>query len=190
MLDASVAINLLGTGAGAAILEATPAPALMEEHAFREIRRHPIPSRDHTEDLGAWQDSGLLTVASVFGEGKHIFEGPPGNGLVTQLDDGEAATIAYAVSEGKNTVPVIDERKATRLFKERWPDLQVIDTVTLVRSLVEIKTLSEDLARGAIHSALLHARMRVAPEMRAWVIGLIGPDLAAKCPSLGSYGRR
>ena len=190
MLDASVAINLLGTGAGAAILEATPAPVLMEEHAFREIRRHPIPSRDHTEDLGAWQDSGLLTVVSLFGEGKHIFEGPPGNGLVTQLDDGEAATIAYAVSEGKNTVPVIDERKATRLFKERWPDLQVIDTVTLVRSLVEIKTLSEDLARGAIHSALLHARMRVVPEMREWVIGLIGPDLAAKCPSLGSYGRQ
>ena len=161
VLDASVAINLLGTGVGTAILEATPAPVLMEEHAFREIRRHPIHSRDHTEDLGAWQDSCLLTVVSLFGEGKRIFEGPAGNGLVTQLDDGEAATIAYAVSEGKNTVPVIDERKATRLFKERWPERQVIDTVTLVRSLVEIKTLSEELARDAIHSALLHARMRV-----------------------------
>lgn len=85
---------------------------------------------------------------------------------------------------------MIDERKATRLFKARWPERQVIDPVTLVHSLVEIKTLSEELAREAIHSALLQARMRVIPEMRPWGIGLIGPDLAAECPSLGSYGRR
>lgn len=78
-LDASIAINLLGTGVGVAILDATPAPVLMEEHAFREIRRRPLHGRDHTEDLGAWHGNGLLTVVSLFGKGKHIFEGPAGN---------------------------------------------------------------------------------------------------------------
>lgn len=150
VLDASVAINFLGTGVGAAVLETTPAPVLMGEHAFREVCRHPIHRGDQTEGLGAWQANGWLSVASLFGEGKQMFERPPGKGLVTHLDNGEAATIAYGGSEGKSTTPVTDERKATRLFKARWRERQVIGTVAVARPLVEVKALSDELARDSV----------------------------------------
>ena len=184
VVDASATINLLGTGVGHSILEATPSPVLMANQAYREVRRHPIGDRNHVNELREWQGLGLLTVVSLSAEGVRLLDDPTGANLASNLDDGEAATIAYAVCEGVNSVPVIDERKATRLFRDNWPERRLIDTVTLFRLLVEMKGLSLDTARDAIYSALVHARMRVTPEMQPWVIDLIGRHRAAECPSL------
>ena len=187
VLDASCAINLLGTGTAELVLRAIPAAVLIEEHPFREVRRHPIEGRDHTTELASLQRHGLLEVVSLSEAGNRIFRDSGETSLDLELDDGEAATIAYAVSEGESTVPVIDERKATRLFKGRWRGRPIIDTVTLFQLLVRHERLRSNEARDAIHSALLYARMQVAPGMRPWVVDLIGQQRASECPSLGSY---
>ena len=83
-------------------------------------------------------------------------------------------------------VPIIDERKATRVYQERWPRRPIIDTVTLFQMLTKHQRLSERVARDAIYSALRHARMQVAPSIRSWVVDLIGRQRAAECPSLGA----
>ena len=186
VLDASCAINFLGTGVAELVIGALPSAVLIEKHAFMEVRRHPIEGRDHESELGSLQRKGLLKVVSLSEAGNRIMRDSGETSLDLELDDGEAATIAYAVSEGLSTVPVIDERKATRLFKKRWPDLPIIDTVTLFQMLVQHKWLSLSEVRNAIYSALLHARMQVAPSLRPWVVGMIGEQRAAECPSLGS----
>ena len=187
VLDASCAINILGTGAAESVLGTVPSAVLIERHPFREVRRHPIEGRDHTSELDSLQRRGLLEVVSLSEAGNRIFRDSGETSLDLELDDGEAATIAYAVSEGESNVPVIDERKATRLFKERWPGRPIVDTVTLFQMLVQHRRLSLRAARDAVHSALLHARMQVAPSMRPWVVDLIGQQRASKCISLGPY---
>lgn len=187
VLDASCAINILGTGAAASVLGTVPSAVLIETHPFREVRRHPIEGRDHASELDSLQRTGLLEVVSLSEAGNRIFRDSGETSLDLELDDGEAATIAYAVSEGGRNVPVIDERKATRLFKERWPGRPIIDTVTLFQTLVQDRRLSLRAAQDAVHSALLHARMQVAPGVRPWVVDLIGQQRASKCISLGPY---
>ena len=187
VLDASCAINILGTGAAESVLGTVPSAVLIERHPFGEVRRHPIEGRDHASELDSLQREGLLEVVSLSEAGNRIFRGSGETSLDLELDDGEAATIAYAVSEGESNVPVIDERKATRLFKERWPGRPIIDTVTLFQMLVQDRRLSLRAAQDAVHSALLHARMQVAPDVRPWVVNLIGQQRASKCISLGPY---
>lgn len=187
VLDASCAINILGTGTAESVLGAVPSAVLIEKHPFREVRRHPIEGRDHTSELAALQRKGLLEVVSLSEAGNRIFRDSGEKSLDLELDDGEAATIAYAVTEGECNVPVIDERRATRLFKERWPGWPIIDTVTLFHTLLRHRRLSERATRDAVYSALLHARMQVALGMRPWVVDLIGQQRASKCISLGPY---
>jgi predicted nucleic acid-binding protein len=96
------------------------------------------------------------------------------------LDDGEAATIAYVTERG--AVAIIDERKATRICAERFPDLGVITTVdVLLHPKVRLK-LGERAFADAIFAALRDARMAVSPRHFDEVVRLIGPERAGQCP--------
>jgi hypothetical protein len=37
----------------------------------------------------------------------------------------------------------------------------------------------------SVYSALFHSRMRIPADRREWVIELIGPERAYRCPSIG-----
>lgn len=180
-----MAINLLGSGSSVAILRALPCQVLMERRAYREIRRHPIKDRMLAVELDAWRSEILLEVVSLSDQDRRVFDELTTKSLSTTLDDGEAATIAYAVTAPGNGVPVIDEKKATRLFRERWPGRHLINTPTLFRTLAESGLLPKETVQEAVYSALVHARMRVSHAMRPWVVDLIGPERAVRCPSLG-----
>jgi hypothetical protein len=111
------------------------------------------------------------------------------NDLSEGLDDGEAATIAYAVAHSAATVPVVDERKATRIFRKRWSDRVAIGTMALISNDRILTSLPQEHLREAVYSALIHARMRVPNDSREWAIELIGMERAAACPSL-AFGRQ
>ena len=185
VLDASVAINLLGSGSSIAIMEAIPSRIVMESRAYRELRRHPIKGCDLHSELGRWTDNALLEVVSLHDSDRQVFDGLTNPRLESTLDDGEAATIAWAIGTGEHAVPVIDERKATKLFQRRWPQRRLIDSGILFRTIRESGLLTEETVREAVYSALLHARMRVSNEMKPWVVNLIGEERAGHCPSLG-----
>ena len=185
VLDASVAINLLGTAASQAGLSVMPWHVVLERRAHREIRRHPIDGRDLAAELGAWELNGWARVVSLQSEARPIFEELTSGGLSTTLDDGEAATIAYAVATSEGTLPVIDEKKATKIFRDRWPDRRLIETAELFRCLVNMGMVSNQFASDAIYAALTNARMHVSHRLRPWVVDLIGPRRASECTSLG-----
>jgi hypothetical protein len=132
--------------------------------------------------------AGRVRVVSLDESALEVFSelviGPAGE----TLDDGEASTIAYAVQQG--IAPVLDERKGLKICVARFPSLRPKSTVDLFADSAVVKALGRDLLGDAIFLALRNARMRVAANHVAWVVGMVGSDRAALCPSLPKAARR
>jgi hypothetical protein len=158
---------------------------IAERTAYDEIKRHPIPGSDHIAALAELTVSGLLRVQEMRVEERVLFRELTANDLARGLDDGEAATIAFAIGHANRAAPVIDERKATNLFANRWPDRTILMTVDLLADPRVVKHLSRSRLCDAVYSALTHARMRVASRSREWVNDLLGEERVRECRSLG-----
>ena len=105
----------------------------------------------------------------------------------TTLDDGEAATIAYALTH--TSTALIDERKAMRICAQRFPNLRVASTVDVLNHPEVQRELGTDALADAVFNALVRGRMRVLPHQLEWVVALIGADRAALCHSLSRRAR-
>lgn len=180
VIDASVLINLLGCGAAEEILHALPGAVLIEQRTLAEVLTDPsrnLPSRAGRERL-IQRDQ--LQVRHLGGDAIEYFlelvSEPDG------LDDGEAATIACALDLGATAV--LDERKARRVVRERFPALALSCTAGLFRSLLAQRRMEEARVRTLLLAALQRARMSVPLEEGDWVIGLLGAELAEQCPSI------
>lgn len=182
-LDASVVINLLGTGMAAQIIGASRRKCVVERNAWREVTRDPLTGRSAAEPLGVLADVGLLERQEMDDDGTAVFldlalaQPPEG------LGDGEAATLAHAVTSGASAV--IDERKATRIGAVEFPELRLLSTLDLLSAGSVAAALGGAALADAVFSALIHARMGVPSRFRKWVVDLIGTDRAARSPSLG-----
>ena len=73
--------------------------------------------------------AGLIETVKLAGCAAGHFEQLVAGTATMTLDDGEAATIAYAVAHGGTAI--IDERKANRICAERFPTLQVACTTDI-----------------------------------------------------------
>ena len=186
VLDASVLINFLGSGAAERLLTALPGPALVADRAFREVLRDPsgrIPSTDIRQAL---VEAGLVEVRPLEGTQALLYLELASAPDPDRLDDGEAATVALAVACG--AVPVLDETKARRVYRSRFPGRPLESTAGLFRRLNDGERLPPDDLRSALYQALRQARMHVVSEEREWVVRTLGPELAKQCPSLGRRG--
>lgn len=185
VLDASAAINFLGTGIADQLLPLLKRPLLMADRAFRELRRHPLPGRDHESELSVLTASGCVVIHTLESEARDLFFELASADSLGGLDDGEAATIALAVSHSVQAIPVLDDRKARNLLARRWPSGRALYTVDLLSDPRVAKGIANAALADAVYLALTHARMRVPTESRRWVVGLIGQERACKCRSLG-----
>jgi len=98
------------------------------------------------------------------------------------LDDGEAATLAYAVRA--TAVAIIDERKAIRIAQQKLTSVNLISTIDLLAHTAVEQALGRARLVETVHRALTQTRMRVFGHNVAWIIDLIGEDRAATCISL------
>lgn len=114
VLDASVVINLLATGQVEVILGTLPHAVVVEEIARLEVRRNPRDRGSAQQAIQALADAGLLAVEAMDGAAETIFFELTGAAPPNDLGDGEAATIAHAITIGGGVA--IDERKRTE-----WP---------------------------------------------------------------------
>jgi predicted nucleic acid-binding protein len=186
VLDASVLINLLGSGAVERLLMALPGPVLIADRTFREVLRDPsgrIPPADIRQALA---ETGLVEVRSLDDTQALLYLELASAPDPDRLDDGEAATVALAVSCG--AVPVLDETKACRVYRSCFPNHPLESTAGLFRRLNEGEQLPPDDLRSALYQALRQARMHVVPEETEWVVRTMGPELARQCPSLSWRG--
>jgi predicted nucleic acid-binding protein len=182
VVDASTVINLNATACGPRILKAIPNPIFITDVAQGELLEDSRNGRNDGQMVAELLSSGVVYLAKL-GDltGTHFEELVLGRGETT-LDDGEAATIAYGVE--KKAFALIDERKATRLCGQRYPELLVGTTFDVLTHEEVVKAIGHEGLGDALHKALMSARMRVPPQCIPWVVDMIGADRVMACESI------
>ena len=180
--DTSVIINLNASGCAEAILDALPNRFLVVSEVRLELEEDRHTGRNDATALNALVASGQVEIAQLGDSDIQHFSDLVTGPAAQTLDDGEAATIAYALEHG--AVVLIDERKANRICTERFPALVTGSTVDLLAQGNVQAALGHDRLAEAVFHALRHGRMRVLPHHVPWVVDLIGQTRAARCPSL------
>jgi len=188
VVDASVAINLNATNCARAILGALPFEVVITDVAAGELRADRRGKRDDGALLAELTRTNHLRQVSLGEAAEALFESLVIGAAADTLDDAEAATIADAVEQ--DICPAIDERKVLRLCAARFPKLRAITTVDLLMVPAVMEVLGREALADAVFHALRIGRMRVVAARLDWVVGLIGPDRAAQCPSLPAAARR
>jgi predicted nucleic acid-binding protein len=125
VLDASVLINILGTGRSDIILQVLNRIVMVDEIALREVTIDPFSGKSSGAVLSDLRQSGLIEVISMGNEAYEMFISLTGGDPPDDLDDGEAATLAQAAFG--NYVAVIDERKAIRVSGIQFPELELLE---------------------------------------------------------------
>jgi predicted nucleic acid-binding protein len=180
--DTSTIINLNGTQCAADILGALSERLVIVDVAAAELDGGKKKGRRDADLLAELKAAGLLDVESLGDVGEAIFEKLVVGPADATLDDGEAATIAYAIEHSLSVV--IDDRKARRICRERYSSLPVRCSVELLQHPSINKGLGRDRLSAAVLNALKISRMRVVPDHIEWVVKLIGKANAESCASL------
>ena len=186
--DASVIINLNATMTAAAVIAAFPNRFLVTATVRRELGTGRSSGHGSWGGLEALIREGLFELVELEPGDGPVYRSLVEGGFKETLDDGEAATIAYAV--GRGAIALIDERKARRICADRFPTLRLASTVDVLCHGLVKTLLGETGQRDVIFRALRDARMQVVPRDRLReMVERIGADRAAKCPSLPRWAR-
>ncbi|WP_146006681.1 hypothetical protein [Bradyrhizobium forestalis] len=185
--DASVMINLNATARAADIMKAVPNPFSITENAAAELKAGSQKGyRDH-EQLLELIDAGLIRRAPLSGPGMAVYESLIDGSARQTLDDGEAATIAYA--KEISGIALIDERKARSLCASQYPGFLAACTVEFLMHDAIALAIGVQAQADALLSALNGARMHVPSEHLERLRTMIGPERAALCSSLPKTAR-
>jgi predicted nucleic acid-binding protein len=185
--DASVVINLNATARAADIIRAVAYPFFVTENALEELKSGSHKGhRDHSQLLELI-DAGLVRRATLGVQGLPVYESMIDGSTLRTLDDGEAATIAFA-QEIAGTA-LIDERKARTLCKTSFPHLDIASTVELLMHDTIASAIGAQGQINALMDALTKARMRVPAEHIEQLTRVIGAERAASCSSLPRHIR-
>lgn len=180
--DTSTIINLNATGCASAILRAVQNRLIITDVVLDELGEDVQSGRNDAQLASKLIEQGLITVFEIASLTGNDFEHLVAGGSAATLDDGEAATIAYASEKG--FAALIDETKATRICKAQYPSLLVGSTVDLLALESVEAQLGRSSLADAAYQALTGARMRVLSQHLDWIVRLIGPERAAQCLSL------
>jgi predicted nucleic acid-binding protein len=159
VIDASVVINLNATGCAAQILAAIPNRIVVTDMVADELEAGRAKGRTDAEQLAILVGSSHVDRVPLSPAAEeHFLNLVVGDGVAT-LDDGEAATIAWAVSQ--SGIPVIDDKKAVTVCRRNFPTVVIGSTVDLLAQPSVAKQLGAIMLADSIFLALTVARMRV-----------------------------
>ncbi|MGH0212306.1 hypothetical protein NKY66_00055 [Sinorhizobium meliloti] len=184
VLDASVLINLIGSGYCERILAALTMPVKVSGYAATEILNgghYDAVVMQSLLDEGVIHREPLTPAASI------LFADLVSGATQESLGDGEAATIAIANDTG--AIAVIDEKQAWRIANNRFADVQLATTVDILALPSVRLSLGDSALAQAVNSSLVRARMQVREHQLDWVLGCIGVEAASACRSLARLMR-
>lgn len=180
--DASTVINLNATGCAPEIIKALPNRIVVVDVIPGELDTGRKRGRLDADRLQSLIAAGLVELVSLGDQGWDHFEGLVAGPAADTLDDGEAATIAFAAE--KSAIAVIDEAKATRMCGEKFPSVRLVSTIDVLLH-AEIRLALGDAAFvDAVFGALRDARMAVLPRQYDDILRIVGPERAVECLSL------
>jgi predicted nucleic acid-binding protein len=186
VLDTSVLINLHACKYGERILSAIPNHMVVPQIVAGELEHETSRRNGEYSFLHALVAAGTVTLANLTDAEYEIFHELTSTS--PSLDDGEAATIAVAVT--RDLLPVVDEKRgrarASVLVKARAPGW----SLDLFRHPRTIDVLGDQSAIEALYLALRDGRMRIPSESADAVIALIGMERSRHCTCLPGYRDR
>lgn len=180
--DTSAIINFIATQCPADILRALPERLVITDIVADEIEDGRKKGRLDAEMLDELKKSGLIHIEALGDAGESVFERLVVGPASMTLDDGEAATIAYAVENSLGVI--IDDYKARRICKQHFAGVPMRCSVEIFRHVTVQGVLGSRQLELAVLNALQIARMGVPAEHIDWVVGIIGDVNAGLCPSL------
>lgn len=185
--DTSAIINLNATECAADILRALPERVVVVDIAADELEDGRKKGRRDAEMLAQLKTAGLIEIESLGEKGEALFAQLVVGPANSTVDDGEAATIAYAVEHSLGVV--VDDGKARRICRERYSEVPVQCSVELFQHPSVQGALGKARISSAVLNALQKARMRVLPEHVQWIVSVIGAANASSCRSLPKRSR-
>lgn len=186
VIDASVVINLNASRHAPKIIQATKWKWIISANAHDELRLGAEKGHADFKALEELIAAGLIETRPLGEAALADYDSLVGGPAGKTLDDGEAATLALAIQ--LRATALIDERKARTLAAARFPALPILSTAAILTSERVQAALGEH-HRSAILGALRGARMRVPEDSLAEIIGIVGEEQAALCPSLPPSAR-
>ena len=186
--DTSAVINLHATGCAEQLIDALPYRFVVVDIVAAELASGRCRGHPNADLLQSLVEQRLVEVTTLDDAASLHFEELVIGPAAETLDDGEAATIAYAVV--RNGMVILDERKGIRICSRRFPDLRIACSVDLFSHSAAREVLGAAALAEALFNALREGRMRVPSEHIEWVIGMIGTHRAALCSSLSSAVRQ
>lgn len=184
--DTSVLINLHACTFGEQVLRAIPNDIVVPETVIAELNHETSHANGENGFIQRLISENVVKVVQMGDAAARLFERmirSPGS-----LDDGEAATIAVAVSQG--FLPVVDERKG----RARAQDLMNGQTAAWSLDLLLHPAVQSGLVGDgyieAVYLALREGRMRIDDERCEAVVQLIGIERAITCSSLPGFKKR
>lgn len=175
IFDACTLINLYASSFMGEIITSRRAQCYVVEQAFQEslfIRR---PS-----DTGASFDKEPVVLTPYFNNGKlqsvklenedeqNLFVN-----LAFQIDDGEAATIAIAIS--RHMQVITDDKKAIRILKQEAPGIACLSTLEIIKAWSETLSIQPEQIKAALSNILKYANYRPGKghQLFAWWLTII-----------------
>lgn len=181
VVDTSVIINLNATAHATEIIRAYGVTLCASDVVRDELILDRINGRNDGELAQRLVQEELLEFLAFDEEAEQLFESLVSGPAEMTLDDGEAATLAVAVS--LNRTAVIDERKAIKISGERFPGLELMATADILRSDEVFAALGSEGIADALFRGLKGARMAVPERLHDWVVELLGERIV-ECRSL------
>jgi len=160
VLDAAIWINLLATEALQTVLDGLAVPCHAPEQVVAEVTRHPVTGV--TFPKGGHPLRGMapqIEVSPLDDSELDLFLDIVGAPAPDGLGDGEAAAIAVAANRGLDVV--LDDRKARRIARERFPRTRTCWTVDLLRSQSLLSSVGARQAEAFFEKARRFGRMHV-----------------------------
>jgi predicted nucleic acid-binding protein len=166
VLDASVAINMLATVRGAEVLGSLGWSCVIEDRAAGEVTRHPRKVQHPKGPLGEFLEARVLEVvhleATDYDQFVQLVGAPNHDGL----DDGEAASLAWATRHGGALA--VDEAKARRIANRDFAGLELLSSLGLFKIWAKARSVSAPDLRSALQEARGIGRMRILHDEMTW----------------------
>ncbi len=173
VLDASAAINLLGTGIAGEILHLlAPLSVTIVRNTANEVLTHPLDGESIPLDsLSARAPIRIVEPSDAVIElaVRLMTAAEPDD-----LGDGESFAIALANVAGGTVF--LDDQKARRVCSARFPDVALGDSVQFFRHPL-IASIESTRLKDALRSSLRTARMRVLEKDFPWVCEVLGDEV-------------
>lgn len=161
VLDTSVWINVSATGECARIVATLGRTCLVPPQVYGEVKRDPVTGALYGPGNHPLSVGPPIEITPLSPDELDTFLALVGAEVGDRLGDGEAASMAVAIH--RNAILCVDERKARRILRERFPAVRLMRSFDILQHPRVVQALGEPLALNCLEMAKKFGRMHIPP---------------------------